>query len=192
MEICLRCILNQRNRRVLLKEYGSTERELLDLNTVKTQSQVAEQMGISRQRVQQIEISAIAKVRAALIKNAETSIKVMNSVAIAGRLVRDIKVLTSKNNGNQFIGGTIRTDEPGVGQNEGKTFSTYWDFMGFGERNVAKADSLKAETPVYATGRVQAEAYESKDGNTKAKLKVFGDIGVLQSVPPSAEENPVF
>ena len=190
VEVCLCCLLDHRNRRILTREYGSTERGLLDLNTVRTQAQVAEEMGISRQRVQQIEISAIAKVRAKLIKNAETYIKIiMNSVAIAGRLVRDIKVLTSNKNGNQFIAGTVVTEDAGA---EGKIFSTYWDFMGFGERNVAKADRLKDGTPVYATGRVQSDLYESKDGVSKSKLKVFGDIGVLNSVPPAAEDEPAF
>jgi len=192
VEICLRCILSQGNRKVLLREYGSTERGLLDLNTVRTQAQVAELMGISRQRVQQIEISAIAKVRASLIKQAETRINIMNNTAIAGRLVRDIKVLTSTKSGKPFIAGTVVTEEQGVGEQEGKVFSTYWDYMGFGERNVAKADGLKDGTPVYATGRVQAEAYEAKDGSTKAKLKVFGDIGVLSSVPPAQNEGGPF
>jgi hypothetical protein len=191
VEICLRCILDHRNRGILLREYGSTERGLLDLNTVKTQAQVAEEMGISRQRVQQIEISAFAKVRALLIKNAETYINIiMNSVAIAGRMVRDSKVLTSQKNGNPFLVGTVVTEEQGK---DGQTYSTYWDFMGFGERNVDKADSLKDGVPVYATGRVQSDTYESKDGVTKAKLKIFGDIGVLNSVPPAdPEEQPAF
>lgn len=191
VEICLRCLLDQRNRRSLLKEYGGTERELLDLNTVKTQSQVAEDMGISRQRVQQIEISAIAKVRASLIKKAETRIN-MNNTAIAGRLVRDINVLTGKASGKQFIGGTIVTEEQGSGDYADKTFKTYWDFVGFGDRNVSKADSLTADTMVYAQGRASAEVYDSKDGTTKAKLKMVGDIGVLHSVAPSdsGERNP--
>jgi len=187
VEICLRCLLDQRNRRVLLKEYGSTERELLDFNTVKTQSQVAEHMGISRQRVQQIEISAIAKVRASLIKNAETKINMQNT-AIAGRMERDINVLTSKNTGKQFIAGTIVCEEQGYGDNADKIFKTYWDFMGFGEENVARADSLTDGTAVCATGRPSAETYEAKDGTVKAKLKLIGNIEGLSSVAPPGGE----
>jgi len=146
-------------------------------------------MGISRQRVQQIEISALAKVRAHLIKKEEQIIKiVMNSVAVAGRLVRDIRMMTSKN-GNKFIAGTILTEDEGP---DDRIFSTYWDFVGFGERNVAKAEKLVADAPVYATGRVRADTYEGKDGTTKATLKVFGDIGLLNSVPPDSKEDSPF
>ena len=189
VDTCLSCLLDNRFRSVLLKNYGPTQRELLDQNTVRTQSEVAEELGISRQRVQQIEICALAKVRAHLIKKEEQEIKVvMNSVAVAGRLVRDIRTMTSKN-GNKFIAGTILTEDEGP---EEKIFSTYWDFVGFGDRNVAKADRLVADAPVYATGRVRADIYEGKDGSSKAALKVFGDIGLLNSVPPESKEESPF
>ena len=186
---CLTCLLDNRFRAALLKSYGPTHRELLDQNTIRTQADVADVMGISRQRVQQIEISALAKVRAHMIKNEEQEIKVdMNCAAIAGRLVRDIRMMTSKN-GNKFIAGTILTEDEGPDE---RIFSTYWDFVGFGERNVAKAEKLVADAPVYATGRVRADTYEGKDGTTKATLKVFGDIGLLNSVPPDSKEDSPF
>ena len=187
---CLDCLLDVRYRRSLLSNYGPTERELLDQNTLRTQSQVAGIMGISRQRVQQIELVAMAKVRAHLIKKLEIHIILtMNSVAIAGRLVRDIRVQTGNQSGNKFLAGTILTEEEGK---EGKIFKTYWDYLGFGDRNLNKESSLKDGAAVYATGRVQGDTYTGKDGETRARLKVVGDIGVISGLvaEPAAEDSP--
>ena len=72
-----------RNRAILMENYGKSDRDVLEENTLKSQSQVAEIMGISRQRVQQIEIYALSKVRAYIVKSAETLIPLlMNSCAI--------------------------------------------------------------------------------------------------------------
>lgn len=187
---CLDCLLDVRYRRSLLESYGPTERELLDQNTLRTQADVADIMGISRQRVQQIELVAMAKVRAHLIKKLEIHIiLIMNSVAIAGRLVRDIRVQTGNQSGNKFLAGTILTEEEGK---EGKIFKTYWDFLGFGERNLGKESTLKDGAAVYATGRVQGDTYTGKDGETRARLKVVGDIGVISglTVEPPTEAPP--
>ena len=191
--ICIKCIFIMRNRSVLMEHYGKSERDILEENTLKTQSQVAEIMGISRQRVQQIEIYALSKVRAYIVKSAETYIPLlMNSCAIAGTLVRDAVVRKSAKTGSEFLTATIVTEKPSP-KGDGTTFSTYWDVLSFGERAVNLALNLKEGTPVYATGEVECRTYEAKDGTTKAGLKLVGNLGLLSGVAKDGGvEEPVF
>jgi len=180
-----------------MEHFGKSDRDVLEENTLRTQAQVAEIMGISRQRVQQIEIYALSKVRAYLVKSAETEIplrhkSIMNSCAIAGTLVRDAVVRKSAKTGSEFITATIITERPSPA-GDGKMFSTYWDILSFGERVVNLIQNLKEGTPVFATGEVECRTYEAKDGTTKAGLKLVGNLGLLNGVTKeNAVEEPVF
>ena len=191
--ICITCIFIMRNRAILMENYGKSDRDVLEENTLKSQSQVAEIMGISRQRVHQIEIYALSKVRAYIVKSAETLIPLlMNSCAIAGTLVRDAVVRKSAKTGSEFLTATIVTEKPSP-KGDGTTFSTYWDVLSFGDRAVNLALNLKEGTPVFATGEVECRTYEGKDGTTKAGLKLVGNLGLLSGVSKeSGIEEPVF
>jgi len=191
--ICIKCIFIMRNRAILMDNYGKSNRDVLEENTLKTQSQVAEIMGISRQRVQQIEIYALSKVRAYIVKSAETYIPLlMNSCAIAGTLVRDAVVRKSAKTGSEFLTATIKTEKPSP-KGDGTTFSTYWDVLSFGERAVNLVLNLKEGTPVFASGEVECRTYEAKDGTTKAGLKLVGNLGLLSGVSKDGGvEEPVF
>lgn len=193
--ICKTCLLVMRYRGILMEHFGKTDRDTLEENTLRTQSQVAAIMGISRQRVQQIEIYALSKVRAYLVKSAETEIPlrhIMNSCAIAGTLVRDAVIRKSAKTGSEFVTSTIVTERPSP-SGDGRMFSTYWDVLSFGERAVNLIQNLKEGTPVFATGEVECRTYEAKDGTTKAGLKLVGNLGLLNGVTKeSTVEEPVF
>ena len=187
--ICLDCLFSNRNRNRLIKVYGPSVKYSLEENTMLTQSEVGNIMGISRQRVQQIEIIAMAKVRAYLIKSNETKIKlsIMNQVAIVGRVVRDAVVRETKN-GNPMLTLTIVTEKEGT---EDRTFQTYWDVLSFGEKAVSLADKLKEGTTAHATGEVSVSTYEKKDGSTGASLKCVGTVGVIGGIPKE-DSDPMF
>tara|TARA_R100001463_G_scaffold3810_6_gene15106 strand:- start:3094 stop:3759 length:666 start_codon:yes stop_codon:yes gene_type:complete len=179
--ICLDCLYSNRNRNRLIKVYGPSYKDSLEENTMLTQSEVGNIMGISRQRVQQIEIIAMAKVRAYLIKSNETKIKlsIMNQVAIVGKVVRDAQVRETKN-GNPMLTVTIVTEKVGT---EDRTFQTYWDVLSFGDKAISLADKLKEGAAAFATGEVSVSTYENKDGATKASLKCVGTVGVIGGIP---------
>ncbi len=193
---CIRCLFLLRNRAILMRHYGKSERDILEENTLRTQTQVAEIMGISRQRVQQIEIYALSKVRAFLVKSAETEIipiRQMNSCAIAGSLARDAVVRKSAKTGSEFVTATIITERPSP-TGDGRMFKTYWDVLSFGDRAVNLIHNLKEGVPVFATGEVECRTYEAKDGTTKAGLKLVGNLGLLAGVSKEdgPSEEPVF
>ena len=193
--ICCNCLFLMRNRGILMRYFGKSERDVLEETTLRTQTQVAELMGISRQRVQQIEIYALSKIRAFLVKSAETHlipIRQMNSCAIAGKLARDAVVRKSAKTGSEFVTATIITERPSP-NGDGRMFSTYWDVLSFGDRAVALIQNLKEGTPVFATGEVECRTYEAKDGTTKAGLKLVGNLGLLGGVSKEGgAEEPIF
>jgi len=192
---CITCLFQMRNRGILMENFGKSDRDVLEENTLRTQTQVAELMGISRQRVQQIEIYALSKVRAYLVKSVETHIPlrhIMNSCAIAGTLARDAVVRKSAKTGNEFVTATVVTERPSP-SGDGRVFSTYWDVLSFGDRAVKLIQNLKEGTQVFATGEVECRTYEGKDGTTKAGLKLVGNLGLLIGIPKEgAVEEPVF
>lgn len=192
---CTTCLFLMRNRGILMEAFGKSSRVVLEETTLRTQTQVAEIMGISRQRVQQIEIYALSKVRAFLVKSVETHIPIrhiMNSCAIAGTLARDAVVRKSAKTGNEFVTATIVTERPSPA-GDGKIFNTYWDVLAFGDRAVNMIQSLKDGTAVFATGEVECKTYEAKDGTTKAGLKLVGNLGLLSGITKEGGlEEPVF
>jgi len=195
VSVCITCLFQMRNRGLLMENFGKSDRDVLEENTLRTQTQVAGIMGISRQRVQQIEIYALSKVRAYLVKSVETHIPIrhiMNSCAIAGTLARDAVVRKSAKTGNEFVTATVVTERPSP-SGDGRVFSTYWDVLSFGDRAVNLIQNLKEGTPVYATGEVECKTYEAKDGTTKASLKLVGNLGLLIGIPKEGgSEEPIF
>jgi len=192
--ICLTCLFQSKFRLALNKHYGTSDKQVLFENTLRSHSQVAEIMGITRQRVRQIEIHALSKVRAYLIKSTETHIPFdeMNNCAIVGTLVRDAAVRESAKTGTKFVTATVVTEKPSP-KGDGTMFSTYWDVLAFGDRPQALVPELKEGTLVYATGEAQSRTYENKDGVTKAGLKLVGNLGLLSGNPVGGGvEEPVF
>jgi len=187
--VCLDCLFLNRNRNRLIEIYGSSAKDSLEENTMMTQSEVGNIMGISRQRVQQIEIIAMAKVRAYLIKNIETKIKlsIMNQVAIVGKVVRDAVIRETKN-GNPMLTVTLVTEKEGT---EDRTFQTYWDVLSFGDKSVSFADKLKEGASAFATGEVSVSTYDNKEGVTKYSLKCVGQVGVVSGIPKE-DTGPMF
>ena len=194
IQICLTCLFKPKFRLDLMKHYGTSDKQALFENTMRSHSQVAEIMGITRQRVRQIEIYALSKVRAYLIKSTETHIPFdkMNNCAIVGTLVRDAAIRESAKTGKKFVTATVVTEKPSP-QGDGTMFSTYWDVLSFGDRPQTLVPELKEGTLVYATGEAQSRTYENKDGVTKAGLKLVGNLGLLKGSPiGGGVEEPVF
>jgi len=181
------------HRSTLLKLYGGSDRDVLIENTLLSHTQVGSILGITRQRVRQIEIYALAKVRAYLVKSVETYIPLrhMNTCAIAGVLARDAVVRQSQKSGKEFLTATVITERPSPKEGDDRVFSTYWDVLAFGQKNVDLVTSLKEGSPVFATGEVECRTYEGKDGNTKAGLKLVGNLGLLPGVAKGSDD-PLF
>lgn len=183
------------NRGTLLKLYGGSDKDVLVENTLLSHTQVGNILGITRQRVRQIEIYALAKVRAFLVKSVETYIPLrhMNTCAIAGVLARDAVVRQSQKSGKEFLTATVITERPSPKEGDDRMFSTYWDVLAFGQKSVDLSSSLKEGSPVFATGEVECRTYEGKDGTTKAGLKLVGTVGLLPGAAKgNGSDDPLF
>jgi hypothetical protein len=193
---CLVCLFKARSRAVLLKNYGASDKQALFENTLRSHSQVAVIMGITRQRVRQIEIYALSKVRAYMIKSTETYIpydREMNNCCIVGQLARDAVIRQSAKTGTEFLTATIVTEKPSPKEGDDRIFSTYWDVLAFGDKAKSLASELKEGTQVWASGEVESRTYENKEGVTRAGLKLVGNLGLINGAPKGGGvEEPVF
>lgn len=97
----------------------------------------------------------------------------MQKLFILGRATRDAEIISGKK-GKDFAVFTIASNRY-MGKEKGEEV-TFYDVISFSEKGVKRAESdIKKGDLIFVEGRPEAEAYLSKDGEAKAKIKVVAD-----------------
>ena len=84
-----------------------------------------------------------------------------------GRFIRDIEVKESQS-GSQFATGTLvfdgaKKDDPG----------TFMDIIAFGRTASFLAEYFHKGSPVFVTGRLVTDQWETEDGDKRSKVKML-------------------
>lgn len=97
----------------------------------------------------------------------------MQKLILVGRATKDAETISSKT-GNDFVVFTIAVNRQLKGKDSEASF---YDVVAFGsESRVQKASEIvKKGDRMLVIGRPEAEAYSSKSGEAKARVKVIAD-----------------
>lgn len=95
----------------------------------------------------------------------------MVQVMLAGRLVKDPAIITTKLNSKQFLQFTVAAQIPERGE-DGRFKANYFVCKVFGERGIALSHMLGKGDAVAVVGRMKELNYTKKDGTSGHILEV--------------------
>ena len=107
----------------------------------------------------------------------------MAQIFIVGRIKRAGQMIAGKDGGKSFLAATVEV----VRSSGGRDFTDYYSVNCYSKDSESLVPALVEGVMVVAQGIPGINTYQSKDGKTKANMKIIGQITPLTGKPKPAE-----